>query len=205
MGNTIQTYPKEEFCNIFHVTPDVYDKMAEEFMNLTGGANEIPHSVWTEAFCGSFGEDGQDLAAHYETIFSVLDCDKNDTITLDEYMLFQGVLLFGDGRMKLRALFAIADSSRDNVVSPDELRECFVFAMKMGNRNTPDFQGNPNVLSEQQNVIIDNAVRTIFDVVDTDKVCAHPYFPPFFFLSWSLSRLSVCLSLPLRVCTEWGY
>ena len=64
--------------------------MAAEFSNLTGGAEEIPHSVWTEAICGSFGEEGKDLAAHYETIFKVLDVDKNDTITvcLTTYYIF---------------------------------------------------------------------------------------------------------------------
>jgi len=168
MGNTIQTYKKEEFCTEFNVTPEVYDGLAAEFSNLTGGAEQIPHSVWTEAFCGSFGEEGKDLAAHYETIFKVLDVDKNDTITLDEYMLFQGVMMFGTGRHKLRALFAIADSSCDNVLSADELRESFVFAMKISNRNNAQYQGNPNVITEEQMTIINNAVKTIFDVVDTD-------------------------------------
>jgi len=169
MGNTIQTYPKEEFCNMFHVTPEVYDNMTAEFMNLTGGAMEIPHEVWTEAFSGAFGEDGQDLAAHYETIFRVLDCDKNDTITLDEYMLFQGVVLYGDGKIKLRGLFAIADTSCDNVLTAAELRDSFVFAMKVSNRNNPEYQGNPNVITDEQNVIIDIAVQSIFEIVDTDK------------------------------------
>jgi len=169
MGNTIQTYPKEEYCNVFHITPEVYDNMAAEFMNLTGGQNEIPHEVWTEAFSGAFGEDGQDLSAHYETIFSVLDCDHNNTLTLDEYMLFQGVILYGDGRFKLRALFAIADTSRDNVLTADELRNSFVFAMKISNRNNPEYPGNPNVITPEQNAIIDNAVRNVFELVDTDK------------------------------------
>jgi len=169
MGNAIQTYKKEEFCAEFNVTPDVYDGVAAEFANLTDGANEIPHSVWTEAFCSSFGEEGQDLAAHYETIFKVLDVDKNDTITLDEFMLFQGVMMFGNGRQKLRALFAIADSSCDNVLSADELRDSFIFAMKISNRSNTEYQGNPNVITEEQAALIDNAVKTIFEVVDTDK------------------------------------
>jgi len=143
--------------------------MASEFTGLTEGSNEIPHAVWTEAFCDSFGEDGKDLAARYELIFKVLDCDKNDTITLDEYMLFQGVLLHGDGRLKLRALFAIADESCDNVLTFEELRDSFVFAMKVSNRNNPEYPGNPNVITEEQNIIIDQAVATIFDIVDTDK------------------------------------
>jgi len=169
MGNSIQTYNKDEFCAEFNVTPDVYDKLAAEFNNLTGGADQIPHAVWTEALCGAFGEEGQDLAAHYETIFKVLDVDNNDTITLDEYMLFQGVLAFGTGRHKLRGLFAIADSSRDNVLTADELRDSFIFAMKISNRSNPEYQGNPNIITDEQKALIDNAVSTIFDVVDTDK------------------------------------
>ncbi len=71
--------------------------MAAEFNNLTGGAGEIPHPVWTEAFCDAFGEDGRDLAEHYETIFRVLDNDKNDTITvclLSLPSLFHHVMTF---------------------------------------------------------------------------------------------------------------
>jgi len=169
MGNSIQTYQKDEFCAEFHITPDVYDGLAAEFHNLTGGADGIPHAVWTEAFCGAFGEEGKDLAAHYETIFKVLDVDKNDIITLDEYMLFQGVMMFGSGRQKLRALFAIADSSCDNVLSATELCDSFIFALKISNRNNPEYQGNPNVITDEQKAVVDNAVRVIFETVDTDK------------------------------------
>ena len=90
-------------------------------------------------------------------------------------MLFQGVMMFGTGRHKLRALFAIADTSCDNVLSADELRESFVFAMKISNRNNSEYQGNPNVITDEQKTIIDNAVKTIFDVVDTDHVCNPSY------------------------------
>ena len=86
-------------------------------------------------------------------------------------MLFQGVMMFGTGRHKLRALFAIADESCDNVLSADELRESFAFAMKISNRNNPEYQGNPNVITDEQGAIINNAVKAIFDVVDTDHVC----------------------------------
>jgi len=169
MGNAIRTYSKEEFCTVFNVTPEMYDTMAAEFSNLTGGANEIPHQVWTEAICGSFGEEGRDLAAHYETIFNVLDCDKNDTITLDEYMLFQGVMLYGDAKFKLRGLFAIADSTRDNVVTVEELRDVFIFGMKVSNRNNPEYQGNPNIVTYEQGAVIEEAIKNIFEIVDTDR------------------------------------
>ena len=91
-------------------------------------------------------------------------------------MLFQGVISRGTGKQKLRGLFAIADSSCDNVLTAEELRDSFVFAMKVSNRNTPDYPGNPNVLTDEQNALIDSAVKRIFEVVDTDKVCF--VFPP---------------------------
>jgi len=169
MGNTIQTYPKEEYCTTFHVTPEEYDAIAAEFNNLTGGANEIPHAVWTEAFCASLGEENKDIASYYESIFSVLDCDKNETLTLDEYMLFQGVLFRGDAKQKLRGLFAIADTSRDNVLTSEELRNVLVFATKVTNRANPDYPGNPNLITDDQRTAIENAVKLMFEIVDTDK------------------------------------
>ena len=87
-------------------------------------------------------------------------------------MLFQGVLMHGTAKHKLLALFAIADASRDNVLSADELRDSFAFAMKVSNRNNPEYPGNPNVITDEQKTLIENAVRAIFDIGDTDKVCS---------------------------------
>ena len=94
-------------------------------------------------------------------------------------MLFQGVISRGTGKQKLRGLFAIADSSCDNVLTAEELRDSFVFAMKVSNRNTPDYPGNPNVLTDEQNALIDSAVKRIFEVVDTDKVCLLFFTPDY--------------------------
>lgn len=93
-------------------------------------------------------------------------------------MLFQGVMLHGDGKQRLRALFAIADTSRDDVMTPEELRSSLVFATKITLRNDPAHQGGPVVLTDEQNKRIDDAVAAVFAAVDADKVCflAHARF-----------------------------
>lgn len=93
---------------------------------------------------------------------------------LDEYLLFEGVMLYGDCKQRLRALFAIADTSRDDVMTPEEFRSSLVFATKITLRNDPSYQGNHIVLTDEQNKRIDDAVTAIFEAVDSDKVCFFP-------------------------------
>lgn len=108
-------------------------------------------------------------------------------------MLFQGVMLHGDGKQRLRALFAIADTSRDDVMTPEELRSSLVFATKITLRNDPAHQGGPVVLTDEQNKRIDDAVAAVFAAVDADKVCflAHARFlcVPLFHVSPFATRL----------------
>lgn len=101
------------------------------------------------------------------------DDGGDDVHQLDEYMLFQGVMLYGDAKQRLRALFAIADTSRDDVMTPEELRRSLVFATKITLRNDPAHQGTPVVLTDEQNKRVDDAVAAVFAAVDADKVCTH--------------------------------
>lgn len=67
------------------VTEDEYDQLAQGFTGLTGGANEVSHASWTETFSAMYGEEEKDLAAYFEAIFSALDVDKNDSISVSPF------------------------------------------------------------------------------------------------------------------------
>lgn len=71
------------------MTEEEYDRLASGFTDLTGGAQEISHAAWTEAFSAMYGEEEKDLAAYFEAIFSALDVDKNDSISVSFFFLLQ--------------------------------------------------------------------------------------------------------------------
>ena len=70
------------------VTEEEYDQLARGFSDITGGASEISHEAWTEAFSAMYGEEEKDLAAYFEAIFSALDVDKNDSISVSPLRSF---------------------------------------------------------------------------------------------------------------------
>ena len=70
------------------MTEEEYDRLASGFTDLTGGAQEISHAAWTEAFSAMYGEEEKDLAAYFEGIFSALDVDKNDSISVSFFSSF---------------------------------------------------------------------------------------------------------------------
>ena len=70
------------------MTEEEYDQLARGFSDITGGASEISHTAWTEAFSAMYGEEEKDLAAYFEGIFSALDVDKNDSISVSPLRSF---------------------------------------------------------------------------------------------------------------------
>ena len=70
------------------MTEEQYDELVRGFSDLTGGADEISHAAWTEAFSAVYGEEEKDLAAYFEAIFSALDLDKNESISVSDSKQF---------------------------------------------------------------------------------------------------------------------
>ena len=70
------------------MTEEQYDELVSGFSDLTGGTDEISHAAWTEAFSAVYGEEEKDLAAYFEAIFSALDLDKNESISVSDSKIF---------------------------------------------------------------------------------------------------------------------
>lgn len=59
------------------VTPEQYDAMAAEY----GKPEGVTHKEWTEIFSGLYADD-KDLVEQFESIFRVLDTNKNEVLAV---------------------------------------------------------------------------------------------------------------------------
>jgi len=112
----------EEFCERFKSTPEVYNGIVEEFNGLVKKSfpddpskDYISYEGWLTMRPGEPNKKCLDL------IWKGFDLDSNGKITLDEFLVFQGISTAGTLEQKAMGSFWMLDQNHDHKIGRDEI------------------------------------------------------------------------------------
>ena len=156
---------------LFHMTisedatPEDYDELVSRFNKLAAGKDFITEEEWNE----SFKEASPATQEIMRTVWTLSDVDKNNKMTLDEFLMIHGFNAFGTMKQKLEACFVLYDTSRDGKLDLAELEESLRFLTRVTvEAGIKDEQTKAEMkprLEEQ----VKNLAKGVMDLVDTDK------------------------------------
>jgi len=157
---------KEEFLKFSEdATEEDYDEFVKRFKTLSGDKDFITEEEWNKSFSNS-SPTTQEIM---RTVWKLSDMDKNNQMTLDEFLMVFGFYNFGTSEQKLKACFALYDTSRDGKLELAELEECLRFLSRV----TIEVNIKDEKEREEKKPALEAQVKTlakgVMDLVDTDK------------------------------------
>jgi len=169
MGSTIvkPIQSKEEFLTQFSqdATEEDYNAFVERFKQLAGEKDYITEEEWNN----SFSKASPTTQEIMRTVWQLSDMDKNNKMTMDEFLMIYGFYDFGTHEQKLQACFALYDTSRDGKLELSELEDCLRFlsrvTIEVNIKDEKEREAKKPQLEEQVKAL----AKGVMDLVDTDK------------------------------------
>jgi len=154
----------DEFCMRFHASPDQYKKIEDFFNSVTEdcprdkeGRRCLSYEQWMKAIPELAHVEGM-----VKRIFDAFDTDRNNVLTLDEFLVYQGINEFGSLEQRVMGSFALYDTDRNHKIDRDELKGMIETVFAVVNSHLPKEKRLP---TEE---IVPTVIHQFFEIVDTD-------------------------------------
>jgi len=118
----------EEFCQRFCTTPDKYNESVQMFHDVIEmGSPEdsakpyMTRETWLKAI--AIEQEGPNAREWGEAIWNCFDTDKNNQLSMNEWLVYDGLRKFGSLEQRVMGSFVLFDPNNDRKIQRDEIEK----------------------------------------------------------------------------------